>query len=71
MIILSYHECNQTRMTTFIKAKLKKSENQMNIDKYSCKYIRISLYQINLPKNHHSKIDDDKGIISSKNVCKN
>ncbi len=40
----------QKRMTTFIKVKLKKSDDQTNIDKYSCKYYRISYYiKINLP----------------------
>ena len=31
----------QKRMTTFIKVKLKKSDDQTNIDKYSGKYQRI------------------------------
>ena len=48
-------------MTTFIKAKLKKLYAQMNIDKYRVK--------ANLTKNHHSKICDDKAIISCKK-CK-
>ncbi len=47
-------------MTTFIKAKLKEFDYQTNIDKY----YRISYcLKINLPKNHHFKIHDDKAII--------
>ena len=44
-------------MTTFIKAKLKKTDNQTNIDKYNKAENYIILYhiKINLPKNHHSK----------------
>ncbi len=35
------------------------------------KYWRISYYiKINLPKNIHSKIHDNKAIINAKNVCK-
>ncbi len=51
-------------MTTFIKANLKKSDDQTNIDKYrvaASKYYRISYYiqiQIILQKNYHSKIHD-------------
>ena len=56
------------RMTTFIKAKLKKSDEHSQIQS-SCKNYRMSYYiKINLPKNHHSKIHDDKAIISCKNV---
>ncbi len=40
----------ETRMTTFINMKLKKSDDQTNIDKYH--------FIINLPKNHQSKIHD-------------
>ena len=54
-------------MTTFIKAKRKKSDDQTNIG--SCKYYIEYHIKINLPKNHHSKIYDDKAIISCKNVC--
>ena len=54
-------------MTTFIKAKLKKLENQTIIVMSNCKYYRISHYiKINLHKNHHSKIHDDKANISCK-----
>ncbi len=56
-------------MTRFIKAKLKRSDYQTNIDKYREYFIKI-----NLPKNHHSKIQDDKAIISCKKYmkkCKN
>ncbi len=52
-------------MTTFIKDKLKKLDDQTNIVKYSCKYYRISYYiKINLPKNHDSKIHDCKAFMS-------
>ena len=56
-------------MTTFIKAKLKKSDDQTKIDKYcvAAKYNRISYYiKIDPPKNHHFKIHDDKSFILSK-----
>ncbi len=46
-------------MTTFIKAKFKKSENKMNIEKYRVA-ANIAEYQINLPENHYSKIHDIK-----------
>ena len=51
-------------MTTFIKAKLKKSADQTNIDKYEVS-ANISEYyiKINLPKNYYSKIHDDKAIV--------
>ena len=56
----------KTRMTTFIKTKFQKSEYQTNIDKYN----RISYYiKINLPKNPHSIIHDEKAFISYKNAC--
>ena len=57
-------------MTTFIKTKLKKTDDQTYIDKcraaaniteYHDKYIKI-----NLPQNHYSKIHEDKAIISCK-----
>ena len=48
------------RMTTFIKAKLKKSDDQTNKE-----LLQISQnIKINLPKNYHSKIHDDRAIIS-------
>ncbi len=56
-------------MTTFIKAKLKKSDDQMNIDKFRVAANIIeyhNIYKNNLPKNHHSRIHDDKAIISCK-----
>ncbi len=56
-------------MTTFINAELKKSHDQRNIDKYEIT-TNITEIKINLPKNHHSKIHDDKSIILCKNVCK-
>ena len=64
--------CNiPTRMTTFIKTKLKILDNQRNIDKYSVaanitEYHIISkliFLRIIIPK--------DKAIISCKNLCKN
>ena len=62
----------KTRMTTFIKTKFKKSDDQTNIDKYRVEYYRISYYiKINLPENHYSKIYKDKAIIALRNVCKN
>ncbi len=52
-------------MTIFLKAKNKKSKDKTNIDKYkSCKYYRISNYiKFNLPRNHYSKIHDDKAML--------
>ncbi len=55
-------------MITFIKTKLKNSDDQTNIDRYrvaaNIRY-KISYIKINLPKNYHSKIHD-KAIISYK-----
>ncbi len=47
-------------MTTFIKAKLKKSDDQTNIDNYRVA-AKISEYhiKINLPQYQNSKIHDD------------
>ena len=59
-VYISYlnHKDKRTRMATFIKTKFKK------LDDYRIpKYIKI-----NLPKNHYSKIHEDKAIISCKNV---
>ncbi len=57
----------ETRMTTIIKAKIKKSDDQMSIDKVAANITNITYYiKINLPKNQDSKIHD-KDI----NVCKN
>ncbi len=49
-------------MTTIIKAKLKKSDDQTKYDKYHriLYYIKIKILQ----KNQHSKIHDDNAIIS-------
>ena len=56
-------------MTTIIKAKLRKSDDQTNIDKYRVA-AKITGYHINLPKNHHTKIHDCKSIIScEKSIC--
>ena len=33
-ILAFFDECTKTRMTTFTKTKFKKSDDQMNIDKY-------------------------------------
>ncbi len=54
-------------MTTFIKAKLMKSDDQTKIYKYRVvanitKYHIISKLKINLPKDHHSKLNDDKSV---------
>ncbi len=53
-------------MTTIIKANLKKSDDQKNINKYRVaanitEYIYI---KINLLENHHSKVHNDKIFIS-------
>ncbi len=50
-------------MTTFIKKKQKKS----HIEKLQI----LQDIKIVLHKNHHSKIHDDKAIISCKNICQN
>ena len=48
-------------MTTFIKVKLKKSDDQTSIDK--CRVAEIlQTIIINLTKNHYSEINDDKAI---------
>ena len=48
-----------------MKVKLKKSDVQKNIDKYRIA-ANITSYniKINLQKNHHSKMHDDKATIS-------
>ncbi len=58
-------------MTTFIKVKLKKSDEHKNIDKYRVAaniteyHINNHTYiKINLSKNRHLKIHDDKPICS-------
>ena len=49
-------------MTTFIKTKLKKTDDQKNPDKFRVAVnYRISYIRIILPKNHHPKIYDDLG----------
>ncbi len=53
--------CKQTRMTTFIKAKLKKSDDQTNIDKYRVaanitEYHMISKWSSLIIRNYHYKI---------------
>ncbi len=51
-------------MTTFIKTKLKISDDQTNIIKYRlATNIRIYHIKINLTKNHYSKTYDNKAII--------
>ena len=47
-------------MTTFIKAKLKKSDDQKNIDKFR---VAANIKKNVFPKNHHSKILYDNAII--------
>ena len=55
-----------TRMTTFIKTKIKKSDDHTNIDKYK-EYLQILqnviLYLNCLIRDHHLKNHDDKAII--------
>ncbi len=59
---------NKTRITTIIKEKLKKSDDQTRIEKYGVaanitEYrIQIISYQSYHPINHHFKIHDDKSI---------
>ena len=53
---------NLTRMSSFIKAKLKNLNNQTNVA------ANITEYHIYLSKNYHSKIHNDQAIISGKNV---
>ena len=62
----------KTRITGFIIVKLKKSDDYWQI-KSNSKYYRISYwFKINLIKNHHYKIHDDKATIMSKiNMFKN
>ena len=48
-------------MTTFIKRKLKKSDDKTNIDKYNVAAY-VTEYQFNLPQNHLFKNHDDKTI---------
>ena len=67
---------NLTRMTIFIKAKLKKSNNHTNIEKFRVtanvtEYHIISKSIFFIIIDHHSKIHDHKAIISRKNVYKN
>ena len=57
-------------MTTFIKTKLKKSDDQTNIDKYRV-VVNITEYhdiKINRPKNHHSEIVSEIIIPSLKSI---
>ena len=56
-------------MATFIKAQLKKSDDQTKIDKYRVA-ANITEYniKINLPKNHNFKIHIDKANISCKDA---
>ena len=62
-------------MTTLITAKLKKTDDQTNIDKYRvAANIReqVSYYiKINFPQNHHSKVHADKAIIYVKIIFEN
>ena len=55
-------------MTTFTKAKLKKSDDHTNIDKYRVAATITEYYiKLNLPENHHSK-NHVKANISWNNV---
>ena len=50
-------------MTTFMKMKLKKLDDQTNINKYrEAANITENHIKINHPKNHHSKIHDYKSL---------
>ena len=59
-------------MTTFTFTKVKKSDDQGNIDKYSCKYYRIAYYikliflRIIIPK-----FMEIRQLFHVKKVCKN
>ena len=54
----------KTRMTTFIKTKFRKSDDQPNIDKYRVAPNITEYHIINLPYNHYSKIHENKAISS-------
>ena len=54
-------------MTTFIKVKLKKSDDWTNIDKYRVP-ANIIEYHINILKNRRSKLRDDQSIDSFKRI---
>ncbi len=57
-------------MTTLIKTKFKKSDDQINIDKYRVA-ANITEYHIKAKiLNHYSKIHKDKAVISFINVGK-
>ena len=61
----------KTRMTTFIKAKLKKSDDQTNIDKYRVTkniayYIKLIFLIIIIPK-----LMMIRQLFHVKNVCQN
>ncbi len=58
-------------MKTFMKAKLKKSDDHTNIDKHRVT-ANITEYHIiiNVPKTHHSKINDNEATTSCK-TCQN
>ena len=65
-------ETVKTRMTTFIKSKFKKSDDQTNIDKYSVT-ANISEYHIIL-KSFLESLFQNSWILGNyyvKNVCKN
>ena len=58
-------------MTSFIKAKPKKSDDQTRrilTNEKAANFTEFPNIKITLSKNHHSKIHDDKAIISCKNV---
>ncbi len=60
----------QTSMTTFIKKKIKRPDDQTNIVKYKvAANIRdFTFIKINLSQNHQSKIHDEQANISCKNI---
>ncbi len=53
-------------LSKFIKAKPKKSDEYYFRE--ASNITENHIIKINLPNNHHSKIHDDKAIISCKNV---
>ena len=55
-----------TRMTTFIKTKFNKSDDQTNIDNICRVAANITEYQNNLPK-----FMEKRQLFHVKNVCKN
>ena len=57
-------------MTTFIKTKIKRSDDQTTIEKYkvAANITDITFIKINLSQNHQSKIHEEQANISCKNI---